>query len=237
MEQTGIWWTLAQVHNMPIQLEKMLVCIWDECTWPRPIVGDSCHPQSRYRTSIEYRVYSRVLLVGNEYSWWQVLVARSMSTSASIGFWVRWVLEYSLDPYRPYIEATCHVQRIFRSFDCRFIDLSLNITSTTTLNTIAVPLMTQIYHIYSIYHVFKVYVPVQRGNTREYTSTRVSSTHILASTRAVNEYSFRNTRSSVSIDSGILTSTLVSCTILYGLISLLPFLGQVRFHQAELKQP
>src|ERR1700733_3928489 len=59
-----------------------------------------------------------------------------------------------------------HVQRIFRSFDCRFIDLSLNITSTTTLHTIAVPLMTQIYHIYSIYQAFNVYVPVQRGNTR-----------------------------------------------------------------------
>jgi len=30
---------------------------------------------------------------------------------------------------------------------------------------------------------------------------------------------------------------LVSCTILYSLISLLPFLGQARFHQAELKSP
>ena len=72
--------------------------------------------------------------------------------------------------------------------------------------------MTQIYHIYSIYHVFEVYVPVQGGNTCEYTSTQVE---ILVSieysyTReyfAVNEYSFTNTRSSASIDSGALTST------------------------------
>ena len=52
--------------------------------------------------------------------------------------------------------------------------------------------MTQIYHIYSIYHVFEVYVPIQRGNTREYTSTQVE---ILVSTCAakrvlVSEYSF-----------------------------------------------
>ena len=79
--------------------------------------------------------------------------------------------------YRPYVEG--HVSR---SEDF-LIDLSLKITGTTTLHTIAVSLITQIYHIYSTYHVFKVYVPVQRGNTLEYMSTRVE---ILASI----EYSY-----------------------------------------------
>ena len=73
--------------------------------------------------------------------------------------------------------------------------------------------MTQIYHIYSIYQVFNVYVPVQRGNTHEYTSTQVE---ILTSIGYlyICKYScskqilvYENTHLSASIDSGALMST------------------------------
>src|ERR1700742_4099593 len=61
----------------------------------------------------------------------------------------------------------CHIQRIFRSFYCRFIDLSLNITSTTTLHTIAV--IIYIMYLRSTYpYGMQILVSIEYSYTREY---------------------------------------------------------------------